>query len=193
MARRRLEAEASREHLLETATRILMERGSTRVTVASVAEEAGCAKGLVHYHFKTKARLWESIARHLTHARCAAWSDAFSANTPSEAVARSWELLTDESASGFALAWFSLTGPQSPLPDQMVREMMDSFREVVRTSVTTLFDELSVALRIPIPEVAELLTGVIAGMGYQLLRTESPEACENAYAAAWLGIFSLEA
>ena len=34
MARRRLEAEASREHLLETATRILMERGSARVTVA---------------------------------------------------------------------------------------------------------------------------------------------------------------
>jgi AcrR family transcriptional regulator len=188
-----LEADASREQLLETATRMLMARGSAGVTVASVAEEAGCAKGLVHYHFKTKARLWEAVARHLTVVRCAAWSAALSASDPSEVVSRTWELLTKESVDGSARAWFSLTGPQSPLPDQEVRKMISSFGDIVRASVGSLFDELGVRLRVPIPEVAEILTGLITGVGFQLLRAESPEECENAYAAAWLGILSLEA
>jgi AcrR family transcriptional regulator len=192
MARRRLEAEASRELLVETATRMLKERGAN-VTVAAVAEEAGCAKGLVNYHFKTKAKLWESVAVHLTETRSASWTEAFRLGDASAVVTRTWELLTNESTDGTTTAWLSLTGPQPPVPEQTVRHMVESFREVIGTSLSGLLDRCGIRLRIPTSELAELLASVIAGMGLRLLHASSPSEYENAYAATWLGILSLDA
>ena len=192
MARRRMDADESRTMLLETASALLRERGASKVSIAAVADAAGCAKGLVHYHFKNKANLWDSVADHLAASRAAAWSDALYAETASEAVAASWLLLTEESANGVGRAWFSMLGPDTPIAGQSVSKVDAVFREAIAGSLTALLDGLGVRLRVPLAEVAALLISVIDGVGLQLLRDDPSPDLENAYAAAWLGILSLE-
>jgi TetR/AcrR family transcriptional repressor of bet genes len=191
VVKRRTDADQSKELLLETALTLLKDRGAAKVTVAAVAEAAGCAKGLVHYHFKTKQKLWESVARHLADTRASTWTTALAVPTVSEAVSRSWDLLVEESANGTTLAWISLSGPGSPLPDHSVNAMFRGFGEAIGGTLTDLLQSLSVDLRVPIDEVTALLTSVIAGVGLHLLQERPEDTLENAYAAAWLGILSL--
>ena len=191
MAKKRSDADESKELLLETALTLLKDRGATKVTVAAVAEAAGCAKGLVHYHFKTKQKLWESVAEHLAETRASKWTAALGAATVSQAVSQSWELLVEESGNGTTLAWISLSGPGSPLPDQSVKAMVRGFGDAINKALTDLLRGLSVDLRVPIDEITALLTSVIAGVGLHLLQERPEEPLENAYAAAWLGILSL--
>jgi hypothetical protein len=56
-----------------------------------------------------------------------------------------------------------------------------------------MLGKLGVNLRVPSTEVAALLTSVIAGVGMHLLHDGPRIELENAYAAAWLGILSLDA
>ena len=194
MPRRRLEADKSKRMLIETAVRLLMDRGAAKVTVAAVADDAGCAKGLVHYHFKNKRQLWEAVLDHLTTNRTAEWSGAFEGDSASDVVARTWELLIEESVNGSTLAWFSLVGPQSPLPEQTVSKAIDGFQSTIADSLGGLLARVGVRLRVPTPQVAVLLTSVLAGVGLQLVaRGDSDRAdLEDAYAVVWLGILSLE-
>lgn len=192
MTRRRLEADESQAMLLETASRLLRERGASRVSIAAVAEAAGCAKGLVHYHFKNKQNLWAAVAHHIAVDRANRWSTALSANTASDAVADSWKLLTEESVDGSARAWFSISGPDTPVPGHAVSAVESLFLREISESLDALFQRLGVRLRVPLDEVAALLVSVIDGIGLQLLRADRAPQLENAYAAAWLGILSLE-
>ena len=43
--------------IVEASERVLIEQGLEGWTVEGVAREAGCAKGLVHYHHRTKGAL----------------------------------------------------------------------------------------------------------------------------------------
>ena len=193
MKRRRLEADESRAMLLETASQLLRERGASRVSIAAVADAAGCAKGLVHYHFKNKGNLWASVADHLASGRASSWSEALTAGSASDAVAASWTLLTEESANGTTRAWFSMCGPDTPIAGQTVKSMDAVFRGTVADALAGLLGSIGVRLRIPTTEAAALLASVIDGIGLQLLRDDPSPDLENVYAAAWLGILSLEA
>src|SRR5450631_212779 len=52
---------ASRGHLLEAATGLFSERGVANTTVAQVAAASGVTSAMVHYWFKTRARLLDAI------------------------------------------------------------------------------------------------------------------------------------
>ena len=160
MTRRRMSADESREVILQAAAELLRDRGAGKVTVASVAEAAGCAKGLVHYHFKTKQNLWDAVAEHVAASRWATWEAAFQAPSASKVVANTWTLLVDGDG--------------------------------VATVAERFLDDLGVTLRVPNSEVTALLTSVIAGTGLQMLNEGASGELENAYAAAWLGMLSLE-
>lgn len=185
-------ADESKDVLLQAAAELLRDRGAGKVTVASVAEAAGCAKGLVHYHFKTKQNLWDAVAEHVAAARSATWESAFQAPSASEVVANTWMLLVDESVNGTARAWISLVGPQSPLTDRTAKNVMVGFRHTLGAALERFLDDLGVTLRVPNSEVAALLTSVVVGTGLQMLNEGASGELENAYAAAWLGMLSLE-
>jgi len=47
--------------ILETATRLFLENGFAATSTTKIAKEAGCNQALVHYYFRTKEKLFESI------------------------------------------------------------------------------------------------------------------------------------
>ena len=191
MAKQRTDSEASRELILGAAIGLLQEARSSSVSVAAVAERAGCAKGLVHYHFKTKQNLWEAAAEHLTAQRVHAWQEAFLAPSPSEAIQRTWWLLAQESSDGTIIAWTSILDPGSAIPDSAVRRAVHTFGAGIAEAAGSMFERLAVETRIPHTEIGWMLASVISGMGFLLTRGADQHRLENAYAAAWLGILSL--
>jgi AcrR family transcriptional regulator len=191
MAKKRTDPTRSREWIANAALGLVRRRGASGVTVGDVAEAAGCAKGLVHYHFKTKKGLWEAVANQLADEREAKWQDAFRAPTPRDAIRKSWDLLVTESADGTMLAWTSMFGPGAILPEQTVSERITGFCARLGSAAQGMLQQLGMHATIPASEIGWLLGTVVTGVGFQLLGGADQDELEGAYAAAWLGILSL--
>lgn len=183
--------EASRGRILEAACRLLRDRGAGNLTVDAVAKAAGCAKGLVHYHYKTKRGLLEAAAAHFSSEREGQWSTAFDTPSPKDAIDRSWRLLTDESASGVLRGWTSLFTTESPLADSTVKKASRSFATALGHAASDLMRQQGMAPAIPASEIGWLLGAVVNGIGFELASGADRKELEGAYAAAWLGLLSL--
>ena len=51
-----------KEQIAQAATDVLIRKGLENWTISAVAQEADCAKGLVHYHHVTKTELLGTVA-----------------------------------------------------------------------------------------------------------------------------------
>lgn len=188
---RKPDSQASKDAILEAATLLIMRSGSARISVDAVAKQAGVAKGLVHYHFKTKKGLFERVARHLGQRRREAWERAFQADDPQEAIDATWNLLTNESTNGTLTAWAMLFGSTGMVPEQVVKEEADAFGAALGTATERMLARLGLRPSIPVPEVGTLLSAMVQGMGTLLVRGSAPGNLHGAYAAGWLGVLSL--
>ncbi len=62
MARRtKPEAQATREHLLDTAEQVILQRGLARSSLQHIAEAAGLSRGAIYWHFADKLTLFNAI------------------------------------------------------------------------------------------------------------------------------------
>ena len=67
MARRtKLEAQVTRERLLDAAESVFRQRGVTRTSLAEIAAAAGVTRGAVYWHFKDKAALFHAMCDRAT-------------------------------------------------------------------------------------------------------------------------------
>lgn len=182
---------ASKDGILRAAELLLRKGGARSLTLDEVAGQAGCAKGLIHYHFKTKAGLLEAAAARLAQARELRWRAAFEADSPKDAIERTWAILTDESTDGTVRAWTSLFSSSGVLPDQVVSTAYRRFSTTLAEATVALSSHLGLAPTVPACEIGWLLGAVVHGMGFQLASGGDHRDLEGAYAAAWLGILAL--
>ena len=62
MARRtKPEAQATREHLLDTAEQVILARGLSRTSLQDIAQAAGLSRGAIYWHFADKVALFNAI------------------------------------------------------------------------------------------------------------------------------------
>jgi AcrR family transcriptional regulator len=157
----------------------------------TVATEAGCAKGLVHYHFDTKQKLLVEAVSRIAQARQAAWREAFATGDPQTAVDRTWALIKQEADSGTLRAWSSLVALADPKVDQAVSIAAVKLRELMAESMERLFEATGVEAGVPTLELGWLLAAVVHGVTFHATAGADLGVLENAYAAAWLGLLSL--
>jgi AcrR family transcriptional regulator len=110
-----------KSEILGAAKSVLVKRGLTAWTIEDVAREAQCAKGLVNYHYKTKANLLAQVGESLREDRIGRRLAALE-NEGATALDALWNTLTAEVRSGELAAWLSL----SALPDQAVHHGLRS-------------------------------------------------------------------
>ncbi|MGH2808827.1 MAG: TetR family transcriptional regulator [Actinomycetota bacterium] len=55
------QAQATRDHLLEVATRLFAERGYDGTSIETVLKEAGVSRGALYHHFASKESLFEAV------------------------------------------------------------------------------------------------------------------------------------
>ena len=189
MAAKRGEA---RERILECAEALIKQGGADPMSIEAVAAAAGSAKGLVHYHFKTKQGLISAVAERVTATRKGMWEAAFNAPSAQETILQTWTLLTQESGDGTVLAWHSLVGFGEKLTDGLAKKLRADFAGSLCTALTSMLrNELGLTPTIPDSEIGRLLEAIIAGMGFPLTSGTEEAALEGAYSAAWLSILSL--
>lgn len=63
--RRRLEADARREQILDCAVRLFGERPYAAVSTVDIAAQAGVARGLINHYFGTKRELYLAVVRRM--------------------------------------------------------------------------------------------------------------------------------
>jgi AcrR family transcriptional regulator len=171
-------SQTSRARIIEAATDALCADGLHALTLDDVARRAGCAKGLVNYHFGTKQHLLDLAADRVRADRAAARLEALD-HPPAEALDRLWEVLVNEVASGRFRLWLGLVA--SPDTARAARHS-DADRAAQARAAAT-------ALAIPASNpVLVSLTGVLDGFQLMLLQGGPEEEVREAYDLWWLGV-----
>ena len=99
-----------RQELLRAAFEIIKRHGLQATTIASIAEEAGASKGIVHHYFEDKQQVIEHAMRYAhTLRRNDLVSRLKKARTPSERLWAVLSIILDEKylQAGFCKAWIS--------------------------------------------------------------------------------------
>lgn len=177
--------------ILAAVVRLVKRRGAAHTTIDAVAREAGCAKGLVHYHFKTKPGLLAAAAEELGALRAKAWVSAFQAPTPNTAIEQTWHLLNREVSEGTVRAWISLSAERNSLTVRAVKLQSEHLAADLSVAAREFLEQLDLRPSVPAIELGWLLAGVVHGMGMQLEAGAPPSTLQGAYAAAWVGVLAL--
>lgn len=180
----------SKEGILDAAQAVIQRRGAPALTIDAVAKEAGCAKGLIHYHLKNKKALLEAVADRLAEQRERDWREAFHTPSANEAIAKSWTLLTREAQDGTVRAWTSLVG-SGVLTEQTAKKAVTRYSRALGEAAIRLLRDLKLEPAVPVGDLGWLLAATVEGLGLQLVSGVDGKVLEEAYAAAWLGVLSL--
>ena len=178
-------------NILSAAEDVLKTSGAASFTLDSVASAAGCAKGLVHYHFGSRTQLLIAANDRLWDRREDDWAKALRAGAPEDCIRQSWTLLAAEASSGITRAWLSLLTEPDRALGQAVRRRMERFDTAMRGATTALLDNLGLEPTIPPDEWSRLVVASAYGLGLQLVARGKTPALEADYSAIWLSALGL--
>lgn len=109
-----------RARILDAARTLLTRDGLDKWSTERVARAAGCAKGLVHYHFRGRGALLAEVARALTRDTAERRGRELE-GTGTAALDRLWKELEREASSGQLAARLTLSG----VSDEKVRAALE--------------------------------------------------------------------
>lgn len=186
------DSEDARERIEAAAVAALLQGPAEGLTVAAIAEGAGCAKGLIHYHFKTKEALLARAAAAIWEGRREAWHEALRSESPADAIDRGWQALAEEAASGRVRAAVTLAArDESDLIGQSAREAAGGFRIAVTADLIHVLRGMGRTFTVPPEEAAQLFLSTINGLALDLEMGADAAVAEAAWAAFWVGLLSL--
>lgn len=170
-----------RDRILAAATNVLIQHGLNGWTVDEVARKAGCAKGLVNYHYRSKQQLLERVSERLRDDR---WAKRLTAAKELEPLEKLWQTLIDEVGSGRFSAWLSLLTAGAKLR-QAGRTPAQHATLLCRTLGESLGlgDQLSTH--------AGLVAASLDGISLRLLEGVDPTTLEEAYHRFWLTLLDM--
>ena len=158
------DATATRSTILTAAVQTLQRAGVEGFTLDAVARRAGVVKGLILYHYASRARLLRAAASQIDASRSAALERALSSAPGAAGLEACWQELRRQSEDGTTRAWLSLCA--AGLVDRSVKQV--EFEDAARDAIV---DGCAIALA----------TGV------------SPADARDAYDALWLSLLEVTA
>lgn len=161
------------------------------LTLGTVAAEAGCAKGLIHYHFKTKSALLAQAAARLWEDRIEPWRVALDQATPTAAIDAGWRRLLEESTDGTVRACVLVTGSADKLVAESAREAAATFRTAVTDAVRQMLTRMHRTPTVPAGELGPFVSAVVTGLGLDAADHGDAAALEGSWAAFWIALLSL--
>jgi AcrR family transcriptional regulator len=169
-----------KDAILNAAIDLLVHQGLANWTVEEAARKAGCAKGLVNYHYRSKQELLVQAAESIRSRRAA---DRLAAlETPgTSALDRLWSELTREVASGRFAAWLSLLAGGEPY------RRAASLKENDTGAFTAALDR-ALGLEDQLETSAALIEATLDGLQLRLLQGAPAAVAEEAYQRFWLSV-----
>lgn len=138
------DASSTRAAILSAAVQTLQRSGVEGFTLDAVAHRAAVGKGLILYHYASRARLLRAAAAHIADARESDIRRALDSRSGMAGVDACWEELRRQAEDGTARAWLSLCA--AGLIDRSARNA--GFEEAARVAAV---DGCAVALATGVP------------------------------------------
>lgn len=169
-----------RDDIVTAATDLLGTTGLSGWSVDKVADGAGCAKGLIHYHFGSKDTLLGEVRQQLEFKRREARLHALASGSGAKALDGLWEVLQDEVRRGIFGAWLDLVHYFGP-----------SSSRAASADDTRLAVAAARALNIAEAELVEnaaVLGPALDGFQLRLMQGEPAALVREGFERVWLGV-----
>lgn len=170
-----------RDRIISAATGVLIQQGLNGWTVDEVARKAGCAKGLVNYHYRSKQQLLERIAELLREDR---WAKRHAASKGSKPLDLLWQTLINEVGSGRFSAWLSLL-----VAGEKLRQSARTPLQHAETLCRSLGESLGLGDQLA--SHGPLVAAALDGISLRLLEGADPGTLEEAYHRFWLTLLDM--
>lgn len=170
-----------KEQIPQAALEVLTREGLQNWTISEVAREAGCAKGLVHYHFHTKEDLLGTVADQLVRERAESRLAALGAGSTA-ALDSLWAQLAESVERGRTAAWLSLLGHPSAAVRSRVGLATGYFSSLADAAARAF------ALDSVDESVARAIDAGLDGIEVALLRGDAEENVHEAFHQMWLAV-----
>lgn len=175
--------------ILDAVRTILARNGYMGTTVSLVAKEAGVSRGLLHYYFKNKDEMLAKVLKENMEISTLMISSVFDRHDSPEGYAKGiTELLRnvmDNDPEFFSLFFEGFAvARHSEVVNSELAKLYGKFREALETCLEKAKEKDFIRPALPVRALAAIITGIIDGMGVQLL-TE-PDLSKNTI--IWQGI-----
>ena len=168
-----------KDKVLDQSVMVVVRQGLGGWSLDEVARGTRCAKGLVLYHYRSKANLLGLTAGEIERARWDRRFDALATGKPGlDAIDRLWNIMVEDVGTGRFRGWISLnaagyvgTGP----------ERGDDFRSAVAE-----------ALGLPTEALADAasIEAMLEGMEFLLSRTTNRDGLRTGYDRLWASMLA---
>jgi AcrR family transcriptional regulator len=166
--------------ITDAALDLLKREGLNGWTVEAVAQDAGCAKGLVNYHFGTKDTLLARVRERLEFDRRESRLAALDAAAGTAALDRLWQVLDAEVTTGAFGAWADLVRHFGPATSGTYRS--DDLRLVAAVARALGLAESELMVFAP------LIGPALDAFQLRLLQGEPPARAREGYDRLWVGV-----
>jgi AcrR family transcriptional regulator len=170
------------QKILDAVRTILAQKGYMGTTISLVAKEAGVSRGLLHYYFKNKDEMLARVIKDNMEISIAMISTVFDHyHTPQGYAKGITGLLRGvmENDPDFFSLFFEgfAVARHSQIVNRELTILYGKFRKSLETCLKKAKEETMINPDLPVEALAAIITGIIDGMGLQIL-TE-PDLCRN--------------
>jgi AcrR family transcriptional regulator len=181
----------ARDRVLSVAVRHLTRAGISTITLDGIADEAGCAKGLVTYHFGSKDQLIVAAAEEILRVHEREWQEALRSESFETTVRQTWQTLVTEVREGFWRAWLSLAASRDRVIVHLVNNYTTKFVDVIRVAFESQIRTMGLEPTVSVSELGQFLSVGLQGLGLQLAAGLKPEVLEGAHSALWIAVLGM--
>lgn len=176
--------------ILAAARELVGRAGAAGISIGDVAASAGVSKALVHYHYRDKDSLLQSLAEDVGRAVLDRARDAPSRMTDAHALDAYWAWLETELRVGDLRILISLAECDSDQVRAAARHVAHRRRELAAVHTTLLFSLLGLTPRVPAELIAETVVAFADGLSaaYALEPDRDPRP---AFDVLWLALLTL--
>jgi len=195
MSQSKKSAEKSKR-ILAAARATLAQKGYAGTTINLVAMEAGVSRGLLHYYFKNKEEMLATVIKNNMQLSVRLVSDLLeksgsAADFAARLVAALRHVLQNDPDffhlffEGWAVA------RQSTVVRQTLDELFGQFRQAMSNGLEKAKNNKKINPRLPVASTAVYLTGLIDGLGLQMITEPDLAANDNTWRDVANGITDL--
>jgi len=170
------------QKILDAVRTILAQKGYMGTTISLVAKEAGVSRGLLHYYFKNKDEMLTRVIKDNMEISITMISSVFDQyHTPQGYAKGITKLLRGvmENDPDFFNLFFEgfAVARHSRIVNRELTILYAKFRKALETCLKKAKEQKIINPSLPVEALAAIITGIIDGMGLQIL-TE-PDLCRN--------------
>lgn len=181
--------ELTRTRILNAMAELLRREGADRLTNDRIARQAGCAKGLVNYHYQTKDLLTADFVRYLGDRRLRRWRRSVRTD-PADAISATWRAVRADASQRVIMYSAKVVGSGSAV-DTAVSKNREDMAELLGGFAERVMETLGLRSTIPMRQIGWMLSAVVDGAVLQLADSPDRQIVEDGYSAAWLGVLAL--